>query len=87
LSGSEARYLLWLLAQVSDPGKLDRYLPAGATVLHKAGWLPEARHDSGVVAFVGGAYVAAVLTWRTPGADDFAGRVSLAALQRFRSVG
>ena len=26
VSGSEARYLLWLLAQVTDRGKLDRYL-------------------------------------------------------------
>ena len=26
VSGSEARYLLWLLAQVADRGKLDRYL-------------------------------------------------------------
>jgi len=87
VTASEARYLLWLLAQVEDRGKLDRHLGAGPVVLHKAGWLPEARHDSGIVVFSGGAYVASVMTWRTPGADDFAGRVSLAALRRFRSVG
>ena len=26
VSGSEARYLLWLLAQVADRGKLDRFI-------------------------------------------------------------
>ena len=87
VTASEARYLLWQLAQVEDRGKLDRHLGAGPVVLHKAGWLPQARHDNGIVAFAGGAYVASVMTWRTPGADDFAGRVSLAALKRFRYVG
>ena len=83
VSGSEARYLLWLLAQVSDRGKLDRFLGSGPVVMHKAGWLPGARHDSGIVAFAGGAYVASVLTWRTGAADALTGRVSLAALERF----
>lgn len=87
VTGSEARYLLWLLAQVDDRGKLDRHLGGGPVVMHKAGWLPQARHDNGVVAFSGGAYVATVMTWRTGGADDLAGDVALAALQRFRSVG
>jgi len=87
VTASEARHLLWQLTQVEDRGKLDRLLGAGPVVMHKAGWLPEARHDNGIVAFAGGAYVASVMTWRTPGADDFAGRVSLAALKRFRSVG
>ena len=87
VTGSEARYLLWHLARVADRGKLDRYLGGRAAVMHKAGWLPDARHDNGIVAFAGGAYVATVLTWRTGGADELAGRVSLAALQRFRSVG
>ncbi len=83
VSGSEARYLLWLLAQVSDGGKLDRFLHAEAVVMHKAGWLPGARHDNGIVCYYGGVYVAAVLTWQTRAADELAGRVSLSALQRF----
>ncbi len=87
VSGSEARYVLWLLAQVADPGKLDRFTGARAVVMHKAGWLSGARHDSGVVAFAGGAYVATVMTWRTGAADELAGRISLAALERFRAVG
>lgn len=87
VTGSEARYLLWLLAQVADRGKLDRFLAGRGTLLHKAGWLPNARHDTGVVAFAGGAYVATVMTWRTGAADELAGRVSLAALERFRVVG
>ena len=87
VSGPEARYLLWHRAQVADRGKLDRFVGSEAVVMHKAGWLPTARHDSGVVAFAGGAYVATVMTWKTGGADELAGRVSLAALKRFRSVG
>ena len=83
VSGSEARYLLWVLAQVADRGKLDRFLGPGPVVMHKAGWLTGARHDNGVVAFHGGAFVAAVLTWRTPGADMLAGQIALTALDRF----
>lgn len=86
VNGSEARYLLWLLAQVADPGKLDRFL-GSEVLMHKAGWLPNARHDNGVIAFAGGAYVATVMTWQVGAADELAGRVSLAALQRFRSIG
>ena len=66
VSGSEARYLLWLLQQVSDRGKLDRFIGTGPIVMHKAGWLPGARHDNGIVSFGGGAYVASVMTWQTP---------------------
>ena len=87
VSGSEARYLLWLLAQVVDRGKLDRFLDGSAVVMHKAGWLSSSRHDNGIVAFAGGAYVATVMTWHAGAADDLAGRVSLAALKRFRAVG
>ena len=83
MSGSEARYLLWLLAQVADRGKLDRYLDPGAVVMHKAGWLTGVRHDNGIVAFHGGVFVATVMTWRVGAADDLAGRVALAALSRF----
>ena len=85
VSGSEARYLLWLLAQVADHGKLDRLIGGRAVVMHKAGWLPSARHDNGIVAFADGACVVTVMTWGTPGADELAGRVALAALERFRS--
>ena len=87
VSGSEARYLLWLLAQVADHGKLDRFIGSGPVVMHKAGWLPGARHDNGVVAFNAGVFVASVMTWKTGAADELAGQVSLAALQRFGSVG
>jgi len=83
VNGSEARHLLWLLAQASDRGKLDRFLGTAPVVMHKAGWLPGARHDNGIVSFEGGAYVATVMTWRTGAADELAGRVSLAALRRF----
>ena len=58
VSGSEARYLLWLLAQVTDRGKLDRFLGAARVVMHKAGWLTNARHDNGIVAYEGGVFVA-----------------------------
>jgi len=83
VSGSEARHLLWLLEQVTDHDKVDRFIGAAPIVMHKAGWLPGARHDNGIVAFGGGAYVATVMTWRTSAADELAGRVSLAALKRF----
>ena len=85
VSGSEARYLLWLLAQVADRGKLDRYLGPGPIVMHKAGWLAGIRHDSGIVAYHGGVFVATVMTWRVGSADDLAGRVALAAFTRFAS--
>jgi beta-lactamase class A len=87
VSGSEARYLLWLLVQVTDRGKLDRFIGHHGVVLHKAGWLPNARHDAGIVAFRGGAYVATVMTWQVRAGDELAGRVSLAALRRFRAIG
>ena len=91
VSGAEARYLLRLLAHVTDRGKLDRFLGGSAFVLHKAGWLERARHDNGLVYWPGGAYVAAVMTWSPSGvgssSDVLAGRVAFAALKRFRSVG
>ena len=83
VTGSEARYLLFLLAQASDRGKLDRFLGDRAIVMHKSGWLPTVRHDSGIVAFDGGVFVASVLTWRTAGADELAGRVAQVAFERF----
>jgi beta-lactamase class A len=83
VSASEARYLLWLLAQVTDRGKLDRFFGTNPVVLHKAGWLTGARHDNGIVAYEGGVFVATVMTWRTAAADELAGRVALSAFARF----
>ena len=83
VSASEARYLLWLLAQVTDRGKLDRFFGTSPVVLHKAGWLTGARHDNGIVAYEGGVFVATVMTWRTAAADELAGRVALSAFARF----
>jgi beta-lactamase class A len=83
VTGSEARYLLWVLAQVPDRGKLGRFLVPTTALLHKAGWLPGARHDNGIVAFEGGAFVACVMTWHAAAADELAGRVAAQAFERF----
>jgi beta-lactamase class A len=83
VSGSEARYLLWLLAQVTDRGKLDRFFGTNPVVMHKAGWLTGARHDNGIVAYEGGVFVASVMTWRVTEADELAGRVALSAFAQF----
>jgi hypothetical protein len=90
LTRDEARYLLWLLAHVRDLPKLDRHVSQSpeVAVLHKAGWISTARHDTGLVFWRGGVLVAAVLTWSPSGAtlaaDRFAGRVAATALQRSR---
>lgn len=85
----DARYLLYLLAQVRDGEKLDREvreLP-GVRVLHKAGWIKAARHDNGLVFWRGGVFVVTVMTYRQGGAgkasDVLAGRVAHLALARF----
>jgi beta-lactamase class A len=87
---ADARYLLWVLAHVTDRNKLDRYLPNRTVVLHKAGWISQARHDAGLVYWRGGPYVAVVMTWNSAGAgvssDQLAGRVALTALRRFREL-
>lgn len=84
---ADARHLLYLLAHVADRGKLDRYLPGSDRALHKAGWLPDARHDSGLVFWPGGVFVASVLTYSHAGtgraSDELAGRVAKAARDRF----
>ena len=56
-TAADARYLLYLLAHVRDPGKLDREIGRmpGVSVLHKAGWINTARHDNGIVLWPGGA--------------------------------
>ncbi|MFN8224296.1 MAG: serine hydrolase [Gaiellales bacterium] len=88
-SASDARYLLRILADVDDHGKLDRALPVKLTrVFHKAGWISTARHDNGLVFWRGGVFVAAVTTYRGGGAgtssDVLAGRVARLAFSRFR---
>ena len=91
-TASDARYLLYTLAHVRDPGKLDRYIGTqpGVSILHKAGWIIHARHDSGLVFWPGGAFVVTVLTWNWSRAgsssDILAGRVAEAALRRFSGV-
>jgi beta-lactamase class A len=85
---TDARYLLYVLAHVREPGRLTRFL-SGASVLHKAGWIGVARHDSGLVYWSGGVFVATVLTWNPRGvgasSDVLAGRVAHAGLSRFRT--
>ena len=89
-TAADARHLLWLLAHVRDTPKLDRVVRAerDVHVLHKAGWISSGRHDTGLVFWRGGVFVASVMTWRSSGAgtssDVLAGRVAAVALERFR---
>jgi hypothetical protein len=89
---ADARHLLWLAAHVRDTPKLDRVVGErrGVDVLHKAGWISTARHDTGLVFWRGGVFVAAVMTWRPAGiglsSDVFAGRVAARSLERFRRL-
>jgi hypothetical protein len=90
VTAAEARYLLWVLAEVRDQGKLDRIVGGwpGVQVLHKAGWIDSARHDNGLVFWRGGVFVATVMTYRAAGAgtssDVLAGAVAASALRRLR---
>jgi hypothetical protein len=90
LTRADARYLMWLLANVRDTPKLDRLVErrGKVAVLHKAGWVSTARHDTGLVFWEGGVFVAGVMTWNRngvgPSADILAGRVAATALARFR---
>jgi beta-lactamase class A len=77
---SDARYLLYLLAQVGDRGKLGRYLGGRGLLLHKAGWISGARHDAGLVYTGSGVFVAAVMTFGADDGDELAGRVARGAL-------
>lgn len=86
---AEARYLLYVLAHVHDHGKLDRWAHGGGiAVLHKAGWISEARHDVGLVYYPGGVFIAAVMTWNPAGvgtaSDVLAGRIARAGLTVFK---
>ena len=87
-TASDARFLLWVLAHSADTGKLDRYLGRQAVVPHKAGWVSDARHDSGLVYSKDGVFVVSVMTYTGPGAgepsDELAGQVALTALDHFR---
>ena len=60
----------------------------GVDVLHKAGWISDARHDTGLVFWKGGVFVAGVMTWRSSASrtssDRLAGRVAALTLQRLR---
>jgi Beta-lactamase enzyme family len=86
---ADARFLLYLLAHSEDHGKLDRYVGDDVVVPHKAGWVSEARHDSGLVYSREGIFVASVMTWTGGGAgepsDRLAGHVAEAALETFVS--
>ena len=90
LTPSDARHLLWLAAHVRDTPKLDRVVGAhaGVDVLHKAGWISQARHDTGLVFWRGGVFVAEVMTYRSWGigssSDVLAGRIAARTLHRFR---
>ncbi len=90
LTPADARHLLWLTAHVRDLPKLDSGTRGerGVAVLHKAGWISTARHDTGLVFWNGGVFVAGVMTWKSSGAglgsDALAGRVAAVALARLR---
>jgi hypothetical protein len=92
LTPADARYLLWLTAHVRDQPKLDMSIGSerSVCVLHKAGWISEARHDTGLVFWKGGVFVAGVMTWRSYGvslsSDRLAGRVAALTLQRLRRI-
>jgi len=92
LTAADARYLLWLTAHVRDQPKLDTFVGRDreVDVLHKAGWISAARHDTGLVFWEGGVFVAGVMTYRSYGvstsSDRLAGRVAATALQRFRRI-
>ena len=90
LRPAEARYLLWLVAHVRDLPKLDGLVRGerAVGVLHKAGWISTARHDTGLVFWEGGVFVASVMTYRSSGialsSDRLAARVAATSLARFR---
>jgi beta-lactamase class A len=89
-TAADARHLLWLTAHVRDQPKLDTTLRSdhGVEVCHKAGWISDARHDTGLVFWRGGVFVAGVMTYRSWGvslsSDRLAGRVAAITLQRLR---
>jgi hypothetical protein len=82
---ADARYLMYLLAHSRTRGGLNG-ARGSATVLHKAGWITKARHDSGLLYTGDGAFVVTVLTWNGRGvgslSDLLATRVAIAAVRR-----
>ena len=92
LTPADARYLLWLTAHVRDQPKLDTTFGRDrkVDVLHKAGWISAARHDTGLVFWEGGVFVAGVMTYRSYGvsrsSDRLAGRVAAFTLERLRRI-
>ncbi len=84
---ADARFLLYLLAHARTRGGLTYVRGRGVTVLHKAGWIEKARHDTGLVYSHDGAFVVTVFTWNGGGvgsaSDVLASRVARAALLRF----
>lgn len=84
---ADARFLLYLLAHARTRGGLTYVGGRGVTVLHKAGWIEKARHDTGLVYSRDGAFVVTVFTWNGGGvgsaSDILASRVARAALRRF----
>ena len=84
---ADARYLLYLLAHARTRGGLTYVSGRGVTVLHKAGWIEKARHDTGLVYSRDGAFVVTVMTWNGGGVGDasdvLATRVARAALNGF----
>jgi hypothetical protein len=85
LTPGDARFLLYLLAHARTRGGLTAVQGGGVTVLHKAGWITKARHDTGLVYSSGRAFVVTVLTWNGGGvgsvSDLLAARVARAALR------
>ena len=83
---ADARYLMYLLAHARTLGGLTAVRGGDVTVLHKAGWITKARHDSGLVYRRRGSFVVTVLTWNGGGvgraSDLLATRVARAALER-----
>jgi len=83
-----ARYLLFELTHVDEPGRISRFLGPRLRVAHKGGWISTARHDNGIVFARRGAILVTVMTWNAAGvgvaSDVFAGRVARTALRLLR---
>ena len=88
LTPADAKFILYLLAHARTRGGLTYVSGLGVTMLHKAGWIENARHDTGLVYSRDGAFVVTVMTWNGRGvgaaSDRLASRVARAAIRRFR---
>ena len=87
-TADDGRHLLWILAHVRDLPKLDRGRAGGtaaSAVMHKAGWVSTARHDTGLVFWRGGVFVAGVMTYSSYGRRDLVGRPGRDESRRRRS--